>query len=220
MSEIKDLIVIGGGEHARVVIEAAQSRPDLWRVRGFTDPKPCEETSLRMGIPHIGGDDGYSPDRFSSWYVLGVGGIGVSAVRHNLIHRYAEAGARWATVVHSHAMVSKNAGIGAGTVILAGAVVNSGATIAEHCVINSGAIIEHDVTIGSYTQVGPGAAIGGGARVGAGSYLGLGCRIRDHVCIGNRVLVGMGAVVVASVEDEVAVVGVPARQISTERASV
>src|SRR6266851_4417262 len=178
MDEQRDLIVIGGGEHARVVIEAALSRPDLWKLLGFTDPNPREGSLQRLGVAHLGGDEGYSPFRFTSWFVLGVGGVGVSAVRRNVISQYEEAGSRWATVVHANAIVSPTASIGPGTVVFAGAVVNSGAVIGEHCVINSGAIIEHDARLGAFTQVGPGAAVGGGTQIGAGSYLGLGCRVR------------------------------------------
>jgi acetyltransferase EpsM len=220
MDEPRSLILVGGGEHARVVIEAARTRPDLWNLVGFTDPNPCDETIERLGIERLGGDDGYSPFRLASWYVLGVGGVGVCAVRRNVVSRYAEAGARWATVVHSHSWVSPTARIGAGTVISAGAVVNSGAVIGEHCVINTGAVIEHDVCLGEFTQAGPGAIVGGGATIGSGTYLGLGARIRDHVQIGNRVLIGMGAVVVNSIEDEMAVAGVPAKQISSEQTRV
>jgi acetyltransferase EpsM len=220
MESARDLIVIGGGGHARVVIEAARTRPDEWNVIGFTDPQPCNETVERLGVEHLGDDDGYAPSRFYSWYVLGFGGVGVSAVRRNVVKRYADAGSRWATVIHSSAFVSTSARIGLGTVVFSGAVVNSGAVIGEHCVVNTGAIVEHDVQVGAFTQIGPGAAIGGGTVVGAGSYLGLGCRIRDHICIGHRVLVGMGAVVVSPVEDELAVAGVPARPIRTEKTDV
>ncbi len=220
LSTLKDLIIVGGGGHARVVIETARSRPDLWNVIGFTDPRPCEQTAEGLGITHLGDDDGYAPNRLYSWYVLGVGGVGVSAVRRNVVARYGDAGSRWATVVDSGAFVSPTARIGAGTVIFSGAVVNSGATIGDHCVINTGAIVEHDVQVGSYTQIGPGAVVGGGTTIGSGSYLGLGCRIRDHISIGHRVLVGMGAVVVSPVEDEMAVAGVPAKAIRTEKTNV
>src|SRR5258708_29681093 len=81
MDEERDLIVMGGGEPARVFIEAARSRPDLWKLLGFTDPNPREDTFERLGIVNLGGDEGYSLFRFTSWFVLGVGGVGVSAVR-------------------------------------------------------------------------------------------------------------------------------------------
>jgi acetyltransferase EpsM len=78
-------------------------------------------------------------------------------------------------------------------------------------VVNSGAIIEHDVDIGRFALIAPAAAIGGVTVVGEDCFLGLGCRIRDHVTIGRGTVVGMGAVVVASLPDGVEVVGVPAR---------
>ncbi|NVB78331.1 MAG: hypothetical protein HOV81_08050, partial [Kofleriaceae bacterium] len=44
------------------------------------------------------------------------------------------------------------------------------------------------------------------------SYIGLGARVRDHISIGTRATVGMGAVVVGDVGDGETVVGVPARR--------
>jgi serine acetyltransferase len=49
--------------------------------------------------------------------------------------------------------------------------------------------------------------------VGRGSVVGLGARIRDHIRIGDGVMVGMGSVVTRPVEDEAVVVGVPAKRI-------
>jgi UDP-perosamine 4-acetyltransferase len=72
------------------------------------------------------------------------------------------------------------------------------------------------VVVGAFCHLGPASALGGGAQVGAGSYLGLGARVRDHVRIGERTLVGMGAVVVANLPDQVRVHGVPARVIPQE----
>src|ERR1700676_2242430 len=47
---MRDLIVIGGGEHARVVIEAALTVPGQWHVVGFVDPSACEETAARLNV--------------------------------------------------------------------------------------------------------------------------------------------------------------------------
>src|SRR5262249_35661770 len=54
---MQDLIVLGGGEHARVVIEAARSVPENWRGRGFVGSCPCKETQTRMRLPQLGADD-------------------------------------------------------------------------------------------------------------------------------------------------------------------
>jgi acetyltransferase EpsM len=205
------LIVIGGGEHARVVIEAARSQPERWNVIGFTDRGPCEATATRLGVRHLGEDE-RCLERFpGSWVVLGIGSVGVSPVRGEIAARFDAQGARWATVVHAGAWVSPSASLGPGTVVVAGAMINACAAIGAQCVVNTAAVVEHDVELGDYTQVSPGAVIGGGVVVGERSYLGLGCRIRDHVTLGRRVTVGMGAVVVGNVADGQVVVGVPAR---------
>ena len=211
VSARRSIIVIGGGEHARVVMDCIRSRPDLWSLEGFVDPHPAPEAVERFTIPHLGDDDMISPHAHGRWFVIGVGSVGVARVRSRIAERYTAAGARWAVVVHASAWVSPSAHLGPGTVVCAGAIVNTGATVGAHCVVNTGAIVEHDVQLGDFVQVGPGAALGGGAVASHGAYLGLGCRVRDHVRIGARTVVGMGSVVIGSVGDEQTVVGVPAR---------
>jgi acetyltransferase EpsM len=209
----RELIVVGGGEHARVVIEAARSRPDLWTVTGFVDPQPCPETAERLDLPRIGDDGrGFEIARTAGVsFVLGVGAVGVSTRRQEIVKRYASHTARWAAVAHAQAWVSPTARVAPGAVVMAGAMVNAGARLGEHAVVNTGSVVEHDVVIGPFAQVAPGAAVGGGTVVEDGSYLGLGCRVRDHVHLGSGVMVGMGAVVVGSLAAGSMVVGVPAR---------
>ncbi len=208
------LVVIGGGEHARVVIEAARSRPDLWEVSGFLDLQSNSETERRLGVPRLGSDqEGRELSAGGNVvFVLGLAALDSRDARVKLTNAYDSEGARWATIVHASAWVSPSVDVGEGVFVSAGALVNSGARIERHAVINTGAIIEHDVVIEEFSQVSPGAVIGGGARVGRNAYVGLGARIRDHVEIGEGAVVGMGAVVVASVPKEVVVVGHPARK--------
>jgi hypothetical protein len=46
---MRDLIVTGGGELARVIIETAIA--GNWRVIGFVDPEMCPETTERLDLP-------------------------------------------------------------------------------------------------------------------------------------------------------------------------
>jgi len=206
------LFVIGGGEHARVVMEAVRSRPERFALLGFVDPQPCAETVRRLELPRLGDDrEAAVLSAQGALAVLGLGAVGVSGARRAVVERLAAAGVRFCAVVHSAAWVSPTAVVDDGAVVMAGAVVQGGARLGRHSVVNSGAVIEHDADLGDFAQAGPGALVGGGTVVGAGSYLGLGCRVRDHLRIGEGTLVGMGAVVVGAVGDGQAVVGVPAR---------
>jgi acetyltransferase EpsM len=209
---MRDLIIIGGGEHARVVIEAALSVPDRWRVVGLVDPMACEETVARMNVPRLGDDDCLArfPD---AALILGQGTQGPDDRRQRLVARTGAAPERWAVVIHNVAWVSPTADLGPGSVVLAGAVVNSGARIGHHCIVNTHACIEHDVMLGDFVHAAPGSIVAGGATVGKLSYLGMGSLVRDHRTIGQASLVGMGAVVTKSFEGGAVLVGVPARNI-------
>lgn len=205
--------IIGGGEHARVVVDAARSSD--WHVSGFIDRLPCEDTQRLCNLPHLGDDlihASATSDHFR--LVVGVGNVKPSPVRAQIVERYQQSrkeALAWATIVHARAWVSPSATLAPGAVVLAGAIVNAGATLGAHVIVNTGAIIEHDVVLDEFVHASPGAVLGGGVSVGPGSYLGLGCRVRDHVRIGRGVTIGMGAVVVSDVPDGVTVKGVPGK---------
>jgi acetyltransferase EpsM len=203
------LIVIGGGEHARVVIEAVRSA-GAHELLGFIDREQCDDTIGRLQVRRLGDEDAVAahPDALG---VLGFGALSTRSRRVEAVERLTPRLGGWGTVVHATAWVSPTATVGEGTVILARAVVQTGARIGAHCVVNTGAIVEHDVVLDDHAQLAPGVTLGGGVRVGALAYLGLGAVVRDHVSVGKGATVGMGAVVVGDVADGAQVLGLPAR---------
>ena len=203
------LILIGGGEHARVVAEAAAAMGGMELV-GFVDPDPCGETVRRLGLRRLG-DDGVLRQHPGAWGVIGIAALGSLAARRGIVERLSPALEGWATVIHPGAWVSPTASVEPGAVIMAGAVIQTGARVGAHCVVNSGAIVEHDVELGAFSHAAPAAVLGGGVRVGEGAYIGMGAAVRDHVAIGAEALIGMGAVVVTDVAPGRRVLGVPAR---------
>lgn len=210
------LAVVGGGEHAVVVVEAARSRPDTWRVVGFSDRDRPSRLGMREPDLEDFGDDAAlrkrleaAPDTAPA-LILGFGGGARPDVRAAASARFDEV-ADWATVVHAWAWVSPSAKLGPGTFVGAGAVVQAGAVVGRHVIVNSGALVEHDVIVGDFCHIAPGAAIGGGTILGAGVFVGLGARVRDHLRVGERATIGMGAVVVGDVAAGRTVIGVPAR---------
>lgn len=211
-----DLVLVGCGEHATVIVDAALSRERTYHIHGYTDVQPNDIAAMRAGIPFLGTDEAFL-ERFVTRadlrFVLGVAGIGIAPLRAKLARMYEAKGAVFARVLHSTAWISPTARIEDGAVVMAGAVVNSGARIGRHAIVNTGAIVEHDVEVGAFASVAPGAVIGGGAVIGEGSYVGLGARVRDHIKIGQRTMIGMGAAVVGDVDDDLVVVGVPAKPV-------
>ena len=200
------LALIGGGEHARVVAEAATLSG--WAVAG------CFDLRDDVPLPLLGREERYlaDPSRFPDLVLLlCIVGSGHLALRRRVLARWQAAAPPWATVVHPTAFVSPSAHLGRGVFVGPHAVVHTGAHIGDHAIVNSGAVVEHDVVLGEGVHLAPGAVLGGGARVGPWSTCALGSRVRDHLTVGADALVGMGAVVVAPVPDGATVLGCPAK---------
>lgn len=209
------IVVVGGGEHARVVVDAILTRPARWELLGFLDPKGDNAAMNALGARCLGGDEAAVALRERAEFILGVGSLRVSDVRRRIAERYDAMGVSWANVVHATAIVSPSATLGLGVAILGGAVVNTGARLGNQSVVNTRAVVEHDVEVGAFAQIGPGAVLGGAASVGEGSFLGLGCLIRDHTKVGRGALVGMGAAVLKDVPDGTTVLGAkPGRRLA------
>lgn len=204
------IVIIGGGEHARVLIEAIRSGSSAQDVVGFVDPEPCEETARRLGVPRLGDED-VLVDHPGAVGLLGFAAPDARERRREAVRRLSPLLSGWATVIHASAWVSPTAKLEEGAVVMAGAVVQGGAVIGAHAIVNSRAVVEHDVVLGEHVHVAPGATLGGAARVGALAHIGLGAAVRDHVSIGAGAIVGMGAVVVRDVASGATVKGVPAR---------
>ena len=204
------IVVIGGGEHARVVIEAIRGASTSRELLGFVDPEPCEETARRLGVRRLGGEEALARQA-DVLGVLGFAALETRNRREEAVRRLGGLLQGWVTVVHPSAWVSDTATLGPGTVVMAGAVVQTGARIGAHCVINTGAIVEHDAVLGEHAHLAPGATLGGAVRVGSLAYIGLGAVVRDHTSVGAGATIGMGAVVVRDVPAGARVMGVPAR---------
>lgn len=200
----EQIILVGGGGHAKVVLDALLCAS--LQARGFVDDDPAAMISKADGCPEYLGSIA-SVANHDGVMLIAIGDV---PVRRRLINtigtsEYAKA------VVHPRAIVAKGSLLGAGVFVGPGAIVNVDARIGDHAIVNSGAIVEHDCAIGVNTHIAPGAKLGGGARVGDDTLVGIGATVLPGVTIGNNAIVGAGAVVTCDVGDGETVVGVPAR---------
>lgn len=196
---MKDLLIIGAGGHARVVLAALDSdvRPRL------VDPAVSAGASLD-GVPILGGDDVLA-SRKDAAHVA----IGDNRRRRSVVDGIEPR--EWRSVVSPHAVILGPVEIGDGAFVGARAVLQPGVRIGRHAIVNTGAIIEHDCTVGDFAHIAPGVVLAGGVTVGDGSLIGAGAVVRPGVSVGRDAVVGAGAVVIRDAPDGVTVVGNPAR---------
>lgn len=200
MSE--QVIVIGGGGHAKVVIDCIQSVGDA--VVGILDDNLTSGTTV-LDIPVLGKISDYKnyPDKK---FIIA---IGSNTVRH----RFSEIiDVEWHTAVHPSAVVSQYAKLGKGCAVMPNAVINAGADVGNHCIINTGAIVEHDNLIGDYVHISPSASLGGTVHIGNETHVGIGATVRNNITICGGCTIGAGAVVVKDITECGVYVGVPAHK--------
>lgn len=202
-----DLVLLGAGGHAKVVLENLQAQGEH-RIVGALDPSPSVEELL--GIPVLGGDEQLGPLRRAGVEYVFVA-VGDNRLRRRIGSQAVELGFRLANAIHPAATISPSARLGVGVAIMAGAVINAAAEVADLVVLNTGALIEHDCTVGPAAHLAPGAAIAGGVRIGEEAFLGTGARVIPGVQIGARATVGAGAVVIRDVPHDAVAYGVPAQ---------
>ncbi len=205
-------VILGGGGHAKVVIEALRAGTCI-EPFVIVDADPGRKGQLLLGISIVGDDSELSAILESgvTLAVSGIGGVRDNQPRRRIVQNAIHVGFTAAGVVHPGAIVSPSANVSGSAQILAGAVIGPDAVVGEGAIVNSRAVVEHDCVIGEYAHVASGAVVAGNVRVGPLAHIGAGATIREGITIGNRSTVGAGAAVVRDVQDGQVVVGVPAR---------
>lgn len=204
------VIILGGGGHAKVLVEALRTTNII--IVGITDADPAKQGTAIMGVPVLGDDSvvgQHDPSRVR--LVNGLGSVNIPAARASLFETFTSQGFSFATVIHPRAIVASDAVLAEGAQIMAGAVIQPGVIIGRNSIVNTGAIVDHDCMIGDHAHLSPGAMLSGGVRIGNNTHVGTGATVIQGITIGAGCLVAAGAVVISNVPDGTAVMGVPAR---------
>ncbi len=209
---MKQVVGVGAGGHARVIIEILQLRGET-EIVGLTDPDPVLWNTQVAGIPIIGTDDELAAlvERGVQSAFIGVGGVGDNSRRRRLYERVCGLGFEPLTIVHPQAIVSATAAVERGVMVFAGAIINPNARVGENVIVNTGVIVEHDCEIAAHVHIASGAVLCGGVRVSESAHIGAGATILQGITIGASAIVGAGAVVVKNIPARMVVVGSPAR---------
>ncbi|MBZ0279558.1 MAG: acetyltransferase [Anaerolineae bacterium] len=212
-------VILGGGGHARVLIDTML----LNRMTpvGILDIDPKRVGESVLGVPILGNDD-LLPElarQGATHFAVGLGSVGDVRPRQQVFARGLASGLAPLTVIHPTAIVSSYTEIRDGVQIFAGAIINAGAQIGANVIVNTAAIVEHDCMVEDHVHLATGAKLCGAVRVGQGVHIGAGATVLQGITIGANATVGLGAVVVKDVKPDVVVAGVPARPLRNSHES-
>jgi sugar O-acyltransferase (sialic acid O-acetyltransferase NeuD family) len=195
---MNNIILHGGGGHARVVVDSLLSGGT--RISGIYDPI---KTGELFGIPYLGPYDGTAEQE-----ALLIIAIGDNELRKKLAE---EAGHKFANAIHDSAIISSFSSIGVGNMILHGTIIQAKCVLGNHVILNTRAQIDHDCVIGDFVHVGPGSVLCGAVSAGEGSFIGAGSVVIPGITIGPWATVGAGAVVTRDVPPFGVAIGCPAK---------
>jgi UDP-perosamine 4-acetyltransferase len=204
-----DLLIVGAGGHAKVIIELARAAG--WSPVGLLDPAPVGTTVL--GVPVVG-DDSLAPQLFSDGHAAAFVALGRNELRRRIGMRLRAIGFRLPTLVHPSAVLSPSAELGEGIAVLPQAFVHACAQIGDFSIINTAAVVEHDCIVDVGAHVAPRSVLGGNVTLGEEVFFGIGAVARPLSKIGPRTTIGAGGVVVGEIAADVVAVGVPARPVT------
>jgi len=202
MPKLKNsIILIGGGGHGRVVIDAIKSAKSF-NIYGILDPS-LRRNSIISGVKVIG-PDGMLPILFKNGIknaFISVGSIGDHEPRKKIYGNLKKIGFRLPSVVHPKAVVAGDVRLGEGAFVAAGAILNPGVKIGRNAIINTRSSVDHDCGIGDFVHVAPGAVLSGGVKIKEGAHIGTGASVIQNIKIGKNAMIGAGQTVRVNISD-------------------
>ena len=206
--------VLGAGdtEIVRLVRDHNALNQGALNLLGFLDRAWKGLPSAIHGIPVVQADpDPSMPQEKGVFLVNSIAGSMVD--RRNVAEHWLQFGWKFRNLVHPRVNLDM-VQLGEGNLLLE-CHVSAGVSFGKQNVVRAQAQINHDTTVGNYCFVGPGVTICGKVELANGCFIGAGATVVPGVRVGSGAVVGAGSVVVRDVPDNVTVMGVPARVVST-----
>ena len=209
---MKNIVVVGGGGHARVVISLIKKLAG-YKLIGFTDP---EQNADLLAVPYLGDDGALEAvlrEHAPCSAALGIGNTSISDRRVKKAAQLVEMGFDLPALISPAAVVNEDVSIGDGTVVFDAAVVVTGARIGTACILNTGCCVDHDCRVGDGVHLAPGSVLSGGVEVGRLAMIGAGAVVIHSRKVSECCLVGAGAAVTTDLTEAGVYVGTPARRL-------
>lgn len=115
---------------------------------------------------------------------------------------------------HASALLSPQAHVSDGVQLLAYSIVAAGASVGRVCILNHGALLDHESVLGAGSHLAPRATVCGCVTIGERVMIGAGAVVLPYLNVGHDVVIGAGAVVTRDVPPFAVVAGNPARVMS------
>jgi len=206
---VKRLHIFGAGGQAREVADIADSLgyAPVLLIR--------DDSGGNVGWPVL--DEAEATGLTDEEFAIGVGD---NDARARIAERYSHL--QFPNLIHPDSSIGRTArallAARRGVVIQAGVRLTSDVAVGDFCNLNLNATVSHDCRLEDFVTVSPGASVAGHVHVGRKVWIGIGACISNGsterpLAIGERAVIGAGAVVIRDCEEGGVYAGVPARRL-------
>jgi len=209
---LNPIAIFGAGGLGREVLmllhQINKDRPQ-WQILGFYDDNRNTPKTI-LDYPYLGTIADLQNNKISIAIVIAIGNpVYKIQIRSNLhTPNFTFPSLIHPTVANDDFQFNT---IGEGTIICQGTILTTNIKLGEQVLLNLGCTIGHDVVIGDYAALMPQANISGNVVLEAGVYLGANATVLPGLRIGEKSIIGAGAVVTQQIPPHCTAVGVPAR---------
>lgn len=213
---MKNLVVIGSGGHAKVVIDIIESVKEF-KIVGLCDQLRSGEKV--EGYKILGKQDDLPEltEKYSiDCVIVGIGDNFTRFKVTSLIKKTCPS-LEFISAIHPNASIAKSVTIGKGSVITNGVIISPHSIVGESCILNTASSLDHDSVIGNFSSFGPGVRTGGLCNIGDLSALGISTTLIHTITIGEETIIGAGSIVMKDVGSFVVAYGIPAKVLRTRK---
>lgn len=137
--------------------------------------------------------------------------VGEPSIRTILHKKVKDANYTLAVLVHPSARLSRWATVEEGVIITYGCNISCGTHVKSNAYLQPSCGLGHDTVVGEDSVVSACTRIAGGVTVGDRVYIGMSALLKEGIAVGNDVIIGMASVCHKPIEDSLIVMGNPAR---------
>lgn len=205
----KKCIIYGAGSYGQVYVAYLR---DYYEVLGFLDDDDELKGATVDSVPVLGNGD-YLKSNPAKDIALFVP-IGNNAIRVKILDNARSLGYKTPSFVHKDTRIHDSVTIGEAVYILLSTSIMPFTTIGDNTMISMGVNIAHHVTIENGCFFSQGCNIGASIHLKKQAYCGIASTIMTGVKkIGEKTIIGAGAVVINDLPSHCTAVGIPAKPI-------
>ncbi len=191
---MKEVIIIGSGGHGAELDDYINYNNSIrgseeLKIIGYLDDNPANYSKYLFSAPLIGGVKDHEV-RKDIYYIIGIANL---KYRQKFVDQYLKSGAKFLTLVHASAYISRSSEIGVGAIIGPNVNLGPNAQIGDFTFINARSSIGHDTVVGKHNFISPNVCFSGFTKVGDGNLFGINSATLPEIKIGNnnKIMAGM-----------------------------